>query len=86
MSFSCEVNKAGVALSWLKDGTILVPKEGIRIESEGTLHRLIIDSAEISQSGTYTASIMEGVETTAQLLVIGMHFIFKHNLPGLYFS
>ena len=73
VSFSCEVNKEGVALTWMKDGSILVPEEGIRTETEGTLHRLIIDRAEFSQTGTYTASIVKGVESTAQLIVQGIH-------------
>ena len=79
VSLSCEVNKEGLAVSWFKNGSILVPMEGLHIEREGTLHRLIIDRAELSQSGTYTASIMKGVETSAQLLVLGMKYRVQLN-------
>ncbi len=71
VKFTCEVNKAGVDLTWIKDGTLLVPSEGIRIESEGTTHRLIIDKAELYKAGTYTAMITRDVQTTAELVVLG---------------
>ena len=72
--FTCEVNKAGVAVTWKKDGMRILPAEGIRIESQGRLHSLIIDRALLSTTGTYTARIDKGVETSAQLLVLGMPF------------
>ena len=55
----------------MKDGTIILPSEGIRMVTEGTVHKLFIERADLLKIGNYTASIMKGVETTAQLVVMG---------------
>ena len=72
IAFTCEVNKAGVEINWMKDGTILMPTEGIRIEFEGTMHKLLIEKAELQKAGTYTALISQGVESSAELVVHGI--------------
>ena len=61
-----------VEVNWMKDGTIILPSEEFRVESEGAVHTLVILKADLLKAGTYTASIMKGVETTALLLVIGI--------------
>ncbi len=66
------MNKHGVEINWMKDGTILLPSEEIRIESEGATHRLVIDRADQQKAGTYTAAIVRGVESTAKLVVLGV--------------
>ena len=82
VTFTCEVNKEGVQINWMKDGTVLVPCEGIRLESEGTLHKLVIERADLLKAGHYTATITRGVETTAELVVIGI-FHFKYPFPNI---
>ena len=71
IAFTCQVNKAGVEINWMKDGTIIMPSEGIRIESEGEMHKLLIEKAELQKAGTYTALISRGVESSAELIVHG---------------
>ena len=85
ISFACEVNKVGVQVGWMKDGTLIVPTEGIRIESVGTLHKLVIDKAELQKAGEYTAFISQGVESSAELIVRGMlKSIIQYHRPFEY--
>ncbi|TRY90337.1 hypothetical protein DNTS_015230 [Danionella cerebrum] len=50
---TCEVSRADASASWLKDGMELLQSDNLTIQSEGTLRRLIIRSAELADAGDY---------------------------------
>ncbi|XP_052462738.1 obscurin-like protein 1 isoform X10 [Carassius gibelio] len=50
----CQVSRSDAIAQWYKDGVELKPCDNILIEAENTIRRLIIPSAQLSDSGTYT--------------------------------
>ncbi len=54
LELECEVADATVPVCWYKDGIKLFPQNGLDIQSNGTLRRLIIPSAELLHSGLYS--------------------------------
>lgn len=50
----CEVSRSDAAAQWYKDGVELTSSDNILIEAENVVRRLIIQSAQLSDSGTYT--------------------------------
>ncbi|XP_051787148.1 obscurin-like protein 1a isoform X2 [Erpetoichthys calabaricus] len=50
---SCEVSDAEAQVCWYKDGEEIHQDSNINMQSEGTVRRLIIDSAGASHSGVY---------------------------------
>ncbi|XP_059418383.1 obscurin-like isoform X3 [Carassius carassius] len=50
----CQVSRSDATAQWYKDGAELKPCDNILIEAENTIQRLIIPSAQLSDSGTYT--------------------------------
>nr|XP_020476185.1 obscurin-like protein 1 [Monopterus albus] len=50
----CEVSHLFAKVSWFKDGKELQVTEGINIQSEGNMRRIVIQSADASHSGVYT--------------------------------
>ncbi|MEQ2310569.1 hypothetical protein AMECASPLE_010384, partial [Ameca splendens] len=51
---SCEVSRTDGVVQWYKDGTEIQPSNNIRMEAEGPKRNLIIQSAQLSDTGTYT--------------------------------
>ncbi|MEQ2251704.1 hypothetical protein ILYODFUR_013837 [Ilyodon furcidens] len=51
---SCEVSRTDGVVQWYKDGTEIQPSNNIRMEAEGAKRNLIIQSAQLSDTGTYT--------------------------------
>ncbi|KAL0964073.1 hypothetical protein UPYG_G00318040 [Umbra pygmaea] len=51
---SCEVSKADAIVQWYKDGFEMQPSDNVTIQADGTVRMLIIHSAQLSDSGTYT--------------------------------
>ncbi|XP_047456749.1 obscurin-like protein 1 isoform X2 [Mugil cephalus] len=51
---SCEVSRADGIVQWYKDGTEMQPSNSVTVQAEGTKRNLIIHSAQLSDSGTYT--------------------------------
>ncbi|XP_071341034.1 obscurin isoform X3 [Trachinotus anak] len=54
LELECEVADSTVPVCWYKDGVRLFPQNGWDIQSNGTLRRLIIPSAELLHSGLYS--------------------------------
>uniref|UniRef100_A0A3B4YED4 Obscurin-like protein 1 n=1 Tax=Seriola lalandi dorsalis TaxID=1841481 RepID=A0A3B4YED4_SERLL len=54
LELECEVADSTVPVCWYKDGVRLFPQSGWDIQSNGTLRRLIIPSAELLHSGLYS--------------------------------
>ncbi|KAL0184738.1 hypothetical protein M9458_020434, partial [Cirrhinus mrigala] len=50
----CQVSRSDAIVQWYKDGVELKPSDNVLIEAENTLRRLIVLSAQLSDSGTYT--------------------------------
>uniref|UniRef100_A0A673BFY9 Obscurin like cytoskeletal adaptor 1a n=1 Tax=Sphaeramia orbicularis TaxID=375764 RepID=A0A673BFY9_9TELE len=50
----CEVSHSFAQVSWLKDGQELQMTDGLNIQSDGNMRRIVIQSAEASHSGVYT--------------------------------
>ncbi|XP_016301135.1 obscurin isoform X2 [Sinocyclocheilus anshuiensis] len=50
----CQVPRSDATAQWYKDGVELKPCDNVLIEAENTIRRLIILSAQLSDSGTYT--------------------------------
>jgi len=50
----CEVSHPFAKVSWYKDGEELQVTDGLNIQSDGNMRRLVIHSADASHSGVYT--------------------------------
>ncbi|TMS11465.1 Obscurin-like protein 1 [Larimichthys crocea] len=50
----CHVSADDAEVVWYKDGCEIKPSDNITLQAEGTMRRLIIRSAEISDAGSYT--------------------------------
>ncbi|XP_068561252.1 obscurin isoform X1 [Cebidichthys violaceus] len=51
---SCEVSRADGVVQWYKDGTEMQPCTNITMQAEGTKRNLTVNSAQLSNTGTYT--------------------------------
>lgn len=54
LELECEVADSTLPVCWYKDGVKLYPQKGLDIQSNGTLRRLTIPSAELLHSGLYS--------------------------------
>ncbi|XP_019115979.2 obscurin isoform X5 [Larimichthys crocea] len=59
----CEVSDPVAQVSWFKDGVELFCKTGLDMKRDGTLRKLIIPSAKVSDSGLYSCSLTDDVVT-----------------------
>ncbi|XP_073318223.1 obscurin-like protein 1a [Pagrus major] len=50
----CEVSHSCAKVSWFKDGEELQVADGLNIQSDGNMRRIVIQSADASNSGVYT--------------------------------
>lgn len=50
----CEVSQPFAKVSWFKDGAELRVTDGLNIQSDGNMRRIVIQSAEAAHSGVYT--------------------------------
>lgn len=67
---SCEVSRADGVVQWYKDGTEMQSSKNITMEAEDTKRNLIIHSAQLSDTGTYTCRAGDNV------------LLFKVNIRG----
>uniref|UniRef100_A0A4W5JXR6 Obscurin like cytoskeletal adaptor 1b n=1 Tax=Hucho hucho TaxID=62062 RepID=A0A4W5JXR6_9TELE len=75
----CEVTDPTAQVYWCKDGEKLLPQTGMDIQSNGTMRRLIVQSAEVFHSGLYNC---ETSDDTLQFTVDikGDLWLFGSNL------
>ncbi|XP_076872111.1 obscurin-like protein 1a isoform X2 [Brachyhypopomus gauderio] len=59
----CEVSHPASAVRWFKDGHELLQEDGLSIQSDGNMRRIVIHSSEYSQSGVYTCQSNDDVIT-----------------------
>ncbi|XP_072539034.1 obscurin-like protein 1a [Salminus brasiliensis] len=50
----CELSRPDCTTQWFKDGVKVLQSDSVTIQTEGTMRRLIIRSAQLSDAGTYT--------------------------------
>lgn len=72
----CEVSHPLANVSWFKDGNALEVMEGLNIQAEGNMRRIVIQSANASHSGVYTCQ-MPGDLVTFNVDVAGKTFFGK---------
>lgn len=72
----CEVSDPVAQVSWLKDGVELYCKTGLDMKREGSLRKLLIQSAKVSDSGLYSCSLTDDV-VTFQVDVEGEFLVFS---------
>ncbi len=53
IALQCELSDETGQVSWYKDGTKLLPQNGVDIQSEGNLRSLVVPSAERAHTGVY---------------------------------
>uniref|UniRef100_H2SES5 Obscurin-like protein 1 n=1 Tax=Takifugu rubripes TaxID=31033 RepID=H2SES5_TAKRU len=54
LELDCEVADSSVPVCWYKDGVKLLPQHGWETQSNGTLRRLVIPTAELLHAGLYS--------------------------------
>ncbi|XP_036397353.1 obscurin isoform X5 [Megalops cyprinoides] len=57
----CELSDPAVPVHWYKNGVELHTVEGLNIQSEGNMRRIVIQSAEFSHSGVYSCDAIDDV-------------------------
>lgn len=78
----CEVSHPFAKVSWFKDGEELQVADGLNIQSDGNMRRIVIHSADASHSGVYTC------ETSGDVIQFNVdvagkryfNFYFNHSL------
>lgn len=59
----CEVSDASAQVSWFRDEVELYCKTGLDMKRNGTLRKLIVQSAKASDSGVYSCRLIDDVVT-----------------------
>lgn len=57
----CELSDPEAPVRWYKNGVELHSVEGLHIQSEGTMRRIVIQSADFSHSGVYSCDAIDDV-------------------------
>ncbi|XP_072301442.1 obscurin-like protein 1 isoform X6 [Eucyclogobius newberryi] len=57
----CELSDPAAPVHWYKNGAELQTTDGLHIQSEGTMRRIVIQSAEFSHSGVYCCDAIDDV-------------------------
>ncbi|XP_068185381.1 obscurin-like protein 1 isoform X6 [Antennarius striatus] len=57
----CELSDPAAPVHWYKNGVELQTMDGLHIQSEGTMRRIVIQSAEFSHSGVYCCDAIDDV-------------------------
>ncbi|KAJ3591873.1 hypothetical protein NHX12_007004 [Muraenolepis orangiensis] len=57
----CELSDPVAPVHWYRNGVELQTTEGLHIQSEGTMRRIVIQSAEFSQSGVYCCDAIDDI-------------------------
>ncbi|XP_068427905.1 obscurin-like protein 1 [Clinocottus analis] len=57
----CELSDPAAPVHWYKNGVEIETLEGLHIQSEGTMRRIVIQSAEFSHSGVYCCDAIDDV-------------------------
>ena len=74
----CKVSDPLAQVSWFKEEMELFCKTGLDMKRDGTLRKLIIHSAKVSDSGLYSCSLADDV--VAFHVDVEGDFLFKMNI------
>lgn len=75
----CEVSDSAAQVSWFKDRVELFCKTGLDMKRDGSVRKLMIHSAKVSDSGLYSCSLA-GEVVTFQVDVEGDFLVFITHL------
>ena len=70
LALDCEVSQPDKTAHWFINGEEVNASAKIKLESEGKVHKLAIDSAELSDEGTYKIEV-DGATCEASVVVKG---------------
>ena len=70
LHLECEVSRPDKPAQWFKDNQPVTASARIRLKSDGGVHSLVIDSAELDDEAVYKV-VVNGVESSAEVLVEG---------------
>uniref|UniRef100_A0AAR2M6E8 Obscurin like cytoskeletal adaptor 1a n=1 Tax=Pygocentrus nattereri TaxID=42514 RepID=A0AAR2M6E8_PYGNA len=71
----CELSRPDATARWLKDGAEVLQTDNVTIQAEGTMRRLIIRSAQLSDAGAYTCQAGDNTMSfTVNLSVTGENY------------
>lgn len=59
----CEVSDPAAQVTWFKNDVELFCKTGLDMKRDGSLRKLIIHSARVSDTGLYSCSLIDDVVT-----------------------
>ncbi|XP_018590992.2 obscurin-like isoform X2 [Scleropages formosus] len=59
----CQISDPSGQVCWYKDGMEISPQSGANVQTEGTMRRLVIHSAELSHGGVYSCVTSDDVMT-----------------------
>ena len=70
LHLECEVSRPDKPAQWFKDDKPITASAHIRLASDGGVHSLDIDSAELDDEAVYKV-VVNGAESSAEVLVEG---------------
>ena len=70
LHLECEVSRPDKPAQWFKDNQPVTASARIRLKSDGGVHSLVIDSAELDDEAVYKV-VVNGIESSAEVLVEG---------------
>ncbi len=87
IALQCELSDSTGQVSWYKDGTKLLPQNGVDLQSEGNLRSLVVPSAERAHTGIYRCEskdddIRFDVEVKGDAQELCSAFTVLHGQPG----
>uniref|UniRef100_A0A8C5BIN0 Obscurin-like protein 1 n=1 Tax=Gadus morhua TaxID=8049 RepID=A0A8C5BIN0_GADMO len=75
----CEVSHAFAHVSWFKDGAELQANDGLTVQSERNMRRIVVQSAEASDSGVYTCKAAgDVVQFNVQVAGKRVFYVHEH--------
>jgi hypothetical protein len=70
LHLECEVSRPDKPAQWFKDDKLVSATARIRLTSDGGVHSLDIDSADLDDEAVYKV-VVNGAESSAEVLVEG---------------
>ena len=71
--FAVQLSKPNVQVKWLKNGKEIPEDERVKVTSEGTLYKLLIDNTQVTDADKYTCVLPSGKSCDAKLTVEGLY-------------
>uniref|UniRef100_A0A670JNG3 Obscurin-like protein 1 n=1 Tax=Podarcis muralis TaxID=64176 RepID=A0A670JNG3_PODMU len=80
VTLSCELSRPDAPVLWYKDGEEVEESEGLRLESEGSHHRLVIASACVQDTGEFVCDAgTDRMESTVKVAAPPVHIVNKND-------